>query len=108
MGVFRLRVPVWMIVLSILDCVVFITVWLWRAMGAALQHAVPTGLTPAYYIFGYLGLVLGIFGFIALGRLLHEAISDGLQRAILCVLFAMVPGCAAVVSLLSIVGGQPV
>lgn len=76
--------------------------------GAAYHIAVPGAVGPLYYITAYLGLILGIYGFIALGRLLREAISDGLQPAILCVLFATAPGCAAVVSLLTLLGGQPV
>ena len=103
-----MRVPVWLIVLSIVDCVAFIAVWAWRATDRAYQIAVPWFINPLYQVTADIGLVIGIYGFIKLGRLLHDAQADGLQPAILCVLFALVPGCAAIVVLLTFIGGQPV
>lgn len=102
------RVPVWLIVVSILDCIAFTADWFWKATGHAYRLALPWYVSPIYLVTAAIGLLIGVYGFIQLGKLLHDARSDGLQSAIVCVLFATLPGCAAIVVLLTFVGGHPV
>ncbi|MCL6625669.1 hypothetical protein [Alicyclobacillus shizuokensis] len=84
---------------ALADGMLFVAMAIWRAL-----HAMPGGWMPVYEALAALGLVLGVYGFVLLIRFPQQH----LRTATLCVLFALAPGCQALVSLLSWLGGQPV
>ncbi|WP_067930957.1 hypothetical protein [Alicyclobacillus kakegawensis] len=84
---------------ALVDGVLFVAMAVWRAL-----QSMPGGWMPVYEALAALGLVLGVYGFV----LLIRSPQRHLRTATLCVLFALAPGCQALVSLLSWIGGQPV
>ena len=96
-GVCRVtRLSVWVVWLALLDCVLFIAVWAFDGVESA--HGIHTwyGL-PVYLLTALCGLLLAIWGFVALTR----GSSDQLRHASTCVVLSMVPGCAALIFVLS-------
>jgi hypothetical protein len=88
--------------LSLVDFFVFLGAWVLRN---TLNPAVPSTLVQVvYWVTAFAGLMLAVYGFLALTRGRSELMS----RSILCILFALVPGIVGLVGILSHLGTQPV
>jgi hypothetical protein len=99
-----MRMPRSVVGLAVCDGIVFISLAVWRALAASLGQPFPPSLHAVYQGLSMLGLVLGAYGFIVLVRRGQAE----LKPATICILFALVPGCAALVTLLGLIGGDPV
>lgn len=91
------RMSVWTVWLALIDCVVFIAIWAFNRVQAARAVHIPWYGHALYFAAALCGFGLAIWGFIALTR----GGQLQLRRASACVLLSMVPGCAALIFLLS-------
>lgn len=90
------------LVISIVDCIVFLVVWLIRADFLLQQWSLSVGIV--YWITAGIGLLACIYGFVKL-------LSGGfawLQRSVTCILFSFIPACAALIGVLSHLGTTPI
>lgn len=104
--------------LSVVDLVVFAATYGERVL---VLHRTADPLRFLYWISVWAGLVLAVYGFVALtrggfisgaGQRVSEshgkpASQTQLKRCVLCILFAFIPACVALVTLLGHIG-QPV
>ena len=84
------------IVAAVVDLVVFAT----TGVALALNLHAPEALRIVYQVSCYLGLILAVFGFIRLTRGGEAA----LRRASLVVVLVFIPGCAALITILTAFG----
>jgi hypothetical protein len=91
------------VALAIVNMLAFVATWVPHALHAQPGQTLDFLLHMIYLISMFLGAGLTVFGFIALtkGR------PQQLRAAVLCILFAMVPGCAGLITLLSQLGTHP-
>lgn len=91
------RISGWAVWATLVDCALFIWSWGDDTVRLTRHQAVWPTLYAMYWITGVLGILFAIWGFLALTR----GGPTQIRRATACVLFSMVPGCVALMTVLS-------
>ncbi|CAM3730820.1 hypothetical protein [Alicyclobacillus pomorum] len=99
-----MRVTRSLVVVSGVDCVLFLAAWvLYDVPSAAFAHVHPL-VGVGYWIAAFAGFVLSAWSFwvVTRGR------PEDFRRSVVCILLTFLPGCVGLVELLSKLGTHPV
>ncbi|MCL6452492.1 MAG: hypothetical protein K6T78_02565 [Alicyclobacillus sp.] len=92
-----MKLPRWTAWVALFDCLLFL------AGDVGRVYAPPawmSGVRVGYWLSVWLGVVLAVAGFLALTR----GGASQLKRSVTCVLFAMMPACVGLVTVLARIG----
>ena len=89
--------PLWVSVLAVVDGIVFVGSWILRGVHV---HGTAEPVATIYWITVWIGMVLAIYGFFPLTR----GGESQLRRSVICILFALVPACVGLVTILGHLG----
>jgi hypothetical protein len=90
--------------LSLVNFVCFLVLWAGEVVRETHHERLSVAFTAGYWLSATVGLILGIYGFVSLLR----SGKNGMTYNVLTVLFALIPGCTALVHILSFIGSNPV
>jgi len=86
--------------MTVVDCVAFLAAWVVDGVWKAAKIKLPPGTETLYWVTAVLGLILSVYGFIALTKGGQKQLS----KSTVVILFALIPGCAALIRTLSAIG----
>lgn len=95
------RVWLW---LSLVNLLCFLIFWAVGLVKEVHHEMMSQAASVGYWLSATIGLFLGVNGFVSLIRLGKI----GMTNHVLTVLFALIPGCTALVRILSLIGSNPV
>lgn len=100
----RVKMSLAWVWIALLDLFAFVWAWGWDALRAANHQPSLSGIHTVYFVTAFIGLLVAIYAFTVLIR----GGNRQLTRSTVCILLSLIPGCSALIMLLSQLGTHPV